>query len=389
MTPGVPPQRIYLDGNSLGPPLAGVRERLVDFVDREWSADLIAGWNDHGWWDLPTVVGDRIAPLIGAAPGQTIVADSTTVLLYKLASAALAIRPGKRWIVTAEPEFPTDRHILSALAAQHGLEVEAVAPDQVADALCGDTALVCLSHVNYRTGERLDLAGVTEAAHGHGALVLWDLSHSVGAMDLALDAAGVDLAVGCTYKYLNGGPGAPAFAYVAERHLPDLRQPISGWTGTDQPFAMSPVHVPAPGIRRLLSGTPPVIALVTLDAALRAWDGADMAAVRRRSLELTDRFIAGADRLLAPLGFEVVTPRDHDRRGSQVSLAHLEAYGVVRAALAAGVVGDYRAPGICRFGFAPLYVTDDDVDQALERIGAVVASGAHLDPAHHVQAAVT
>jgi kynureninase len=359
-------RRIYLDGNSLGPPAAGTAAALAAIVEH-WERSLIGGWNE-GWWDLPVTVGERIAPLLGAAPGQVVVGDSTTVLWFKAVGAALRLRPGRTTIVTQAGGFPTDRHAIDAL----GVPVVAVPPDDLAGALGDDTAVLAVTHVDYRTGRRLDLPALTAAAHAAGAVAVWDLSHSVGAMDLHLDADGVDLAVGCTYKYLNGGPGAPAFAYVAERHLDVLDQPLPGWVGHADPFAMSEVHEPAPGIRRMLSGTPPVLALAALDHALQRFDGIDLAALRARSLELTDRFLAGAQ----ALGLPTVTPLEHDRRGSHVSLQHEHALALTQALGAAGVVGDHRPPDLVRFGFAPLYTTDDDVDEALARLGQVLRSEA-------------
>lgn len=382
-------RRIYLDGNSLGPPQPGTLAAVRRAIDDEWAADLIGGWNGHGWWDLPLVLGDRIAPLLGAQPGQVVVADNTTVLWYKLLVAAVRLRPGARTIVTETGNFPTDRHVIDAVAAQHGLTVDAVPAPELAGRLTDDTAVLALTHVDYRTGARHDLAGLTALAHRRGAVALWDLSHSVGAMDLALDAAEVDLAVGCTYKYLNGGPGAPAFGYVATRHQTAFDQPIHGWVGHADPFSMDEEYRPAPGIRRLLSGTPPVLALRVLGAALDAWDGVDLAAIRARSVELTERFIAGADRALAPFGFEVVTPRSPAARGSQVSLRHEFAWEIVQAAIEVGVVGDYREPGLCRFGFAPLYLTTDDVDEALERLVGVMTTEAWRPFAERPRPAVT
>jgi len=355
-------RRIYLDGNSLGPPSPGTLEALQAVV-ADWERDLIGGWN-AGWWDLPVTIGARIGLLLGAAPGQVVVGDSTTVLWFKLVSAALRLRPERPTIVTQADGFPTDRHVLDALGAR----VVAVAGDDLASAVGSDTAVLALTHVDYRTGRRLDLAGLTAAAHDAGAVAVWDLSHSVGAMDLHLDEAEVDLAVGCTYKYLNGGPGSPAFAYVAERHLSTLDQPIPGWVGHADSFSMSEVHVPAPGIRRVLSGTPSIVALGALAAALDRFDGVDLQALRAQSLALTDRCIQRADEL----GLETVTPRDAESRGSQVSLRHEHAWSVVQACIDAGVVGDFRPPDLIRFGFAPRYTTLVDVDEAMTRLTEVL-----------------
>jgi kynureninase len=355
-------RRIYLDGNSLGPPSPGTAEVMSALV-AEWERELIGGWNE-GWWKLPVTVGERLAPLLGAAPGQVVVGESTTVLWFKLASASLRLRQGRRRIVTQAGGFPTNRHVLDALDAA----VVAVAHDEVVAAIDDTTAAIALAQVDYRTGRRHDLAPATAAAHAAGALALWDLSHSVGAMDLHLDAAQVDLAVGCTYKYLNGGPGSPAFAYVAARHLDAIEQPIPGWIGHVDPFSMSEVHVPAPGIRRLLSGTPSVFALRSLEHALHQFDGVDLAEVRRTSQRLTTRAIERAD----ALGLEVVTPREPSERGSQVSLRHEHAWEVMQALIAAEVIGDVRPPDLLRLGFAPLYLTEADVDEAFDRLDQIL-----------------
>jgi kynureninase len=374
-----PARRIYLDGNSLGPPTEGTADVLVQLV-HEWEQELIGGWN-AGWWDLPVTVGERIAPLLGAAPGQVAVGDSTTVMWSKLVTSAMALRPGRRRIVTQAGGFPTNRHVLDAL----GAEVVAVAHEELIDAVDGSTALVALAHVDYRTGRRHDLAVVTAAAHEAGAVVLWDLSHSVGAMDLHLDDAHVDLAVGCTYKYLNGGPGSPAFAYVSSRHLPSIEQPIPGWVGHADPFSMSEVHEPAVGIRRLLSGTPPVVALRVLDHALHRFEGVDLVELRRTSERLTQRAVDRSD----ALGLEVVTPREPTERGSQVSVRHEHAWEVMQALIEAGVVGDVRPPDLLRFGFAPLSVTEPDVDEAFDRVDQVLRDGAWRRWLDHPRPTVT
>jgi kynureninase len=305
--------------------------------------------------------------LLGAAPGQVVVGDSTTVLWFKAVAAALALRPARTTIVTQTGGFPTDRHAIDAL----GAPVVAVGPDDLEAALDPDAAVLAVTHVDYRTGRRLDLERLTAAAHAAGAVAVWDLSHSVGAMDLHLDAAGADLAVGCTYKYLNGGPGSPAFAYVAARHHPTLEQPIPGWVGHADPFSMSEVHQPAPGVRRMLSGTPPVLALRALDVALDAFAGIDLVALRAHSVALTERCLARADEL----GLETVTPRQAAERGSHVSLRHPHAWAVVQAGIEVGVVGDFRPPDLIRLGFAPLHLTLEDVDEAMDRLGRVLADG--------------
>jgi kynureninase len=372
------PRRIYLDGNSLGPPSPGTVEALTHLVEEEWGRDLIGAWTTWGWWDLPVAVGERIAPLLGAAPGQVVVGDSTTVLWYKLLGAAMRLRDGRSTIVTQLGSFPTDRHVIDAVAAQTGARVVAVPSEDLAagcdEILDEHTGVLAVTHVDYRTGYRLDLHALTRAAHEVGAIALWDLSHSVGAMDLELDAAGVDLAVGCTYKYLNGGPGSPAFAYVAAPHLATLDQPLPGWVGHADPFSMDERHRPASGIRRVLSGSPSVLALRALAVALDRFAGVDLAALRAHSVALTDRCIQLADEWLVPLGVELATTRHSARRGSHVSLRHPHAWEVVQAAIEVGVVGDHRPPDLIRLGFAPLHLTLDDVDEAMDRLAYVVES---------------
>jgi kynureninase len=368
---------IYLDGNSLGAPPVAVASAM-DAVQAEWRDDLIGGW-DAGWWDAPIAIGEKVAPLLGAGPGQVVVCDSTSVNLYKLLVAALRLRSGRRRLLTVEGNFPTDRYLIAEVAAQHGVGVEVVTPDVLEVALGrskDDIALLTLTHVDYRTGAMFDLARLTAAAHDAGALVVWDLSHSVGAVPLALDDAQADLAVGCSYKYLNGGPGAPAWCYVASRHQPVLRSPLTGWLSHDEPFAMADEYRPATGMRRLLVGTPPVLALRALDAALGAFSGVSMSDLRRKSLALTDLFIALADERLADRGFTVVTPRDHEHRGSQVSLSHPQAATFVPAMAERGVVGDLRPPDVLRFGLTPLYVRYVDVWDAIDQLVDVSAHGA-------------
>jgi kynureninase len=380
---------IYLDGNSLGPPQGDVVARLTRFVEDEWSGELIRAWNSRGWWDSPVTVGERIAPLLGAAPGQVIAGESTTVWLYKLLTAAMRLRPGRTQILTEAGQFPTDRHVIDAVAAQLGATVLAVAAGEIAAQIGESTAVVSMCHVDYRTGRLHDMATITAAAHAAGALTLWDLSHSVGAIDMHLDACAVDFAVGCTYKYLNGGPGSPAFAYVAERFVDRIEQPISGWIGHADPFSMDEQYLPANNLRRLLSGTSPVIALTVLDQAIDAFAGIDMAALRAHGVALTERFISRVDERLTDHGFEVASPRSGAERGSHVSLAHSDAYAIVQAAIAAGVIGDFRQPNLCRFGFAPLYITMDDVDEAVNRIERVMVEETYRLPDYQVRHTVT
>lgn len=378
---------IYLDGNSLGPVGRGVPERVAEVVQEEWSRGLIGSWNDADWSGLARRVGDRIAPLVGVAPGEVQVGDSTSVSLFKAMVAAARHRPDRTVLVIEEGTFPTDGYIAAGVADLLGLELRWCDRADPLASVDDDVALVSLTHVDFRTGEMLDLAATTAAVHERGALMLWDLCHSTGAVPVDLTAAGADIAVGCTYKYLNGGPGSPAFTWVSPALHDELRQPITGWWGHAAPFAMARDYEPAPGVTRWTSGTPPILALSTLHAALDAFEGITPAELRARSLSLTDYFIELLGERLPDL--EVVTPLEHERRGSQVSVRHPAAYGVVQALIARGVVGDFREPDIARFGFAPLYLTHADVHDAVDHLVLVLAGEEHLDPAYTTRRTVT
>jgi kynureninase len=358
---------IYLDGNSLGPLLKSVPERIRHVVEREWGQGLIRSWNAARWIDLPQRVGDKIAPLIGAERGEVVAADSTSVNLFKLLSAALGLQRGRAVILSERDNFPTDLYVAQGVRDQLGgrHEIKLVEASRIRDAIDDQVAVVMLTHVNFRTGARHDLAAITAAAHAKGALALWDLSHSVGAMPLAIGAARADLAIGCGYKYLNGGPGAPAFLYV-RRDLHDrIRPPLAGWMGHRDPFAFVPDYAPAEGILRNLCGTPPVLAMAALDAALDLWAEVDLAALRAKSVALADLLIALVEGQGSSLGLSLATTRDAEQRGSQVSFAHPEGYAVMQALIARGVIGDYRAPDLIRFGLTPLYLRYVDVFDAV------------------------
>lgn len=385
----LPDGLIYLDGNSLGPLPVGVRERVAAVVDREWGRDLITSWNTHDWIGLPARVGAKIARLVGAPADCVVAGDSTSVQLFKLIVAAARLRPDRRVVVTEPDNFPTDSYIIASAARLSGLDVRLCDPADVAASLADDVAVVALTHVDYRTGRMYDAPAVTAAAHGAGALMSWDLCHSAGAVRVHLDEWDADLALGCGYKYLNGGPGAPAFAYVHRRWHDQLDQPLSGWMGHAAPFALERDYRPAPGIARVQTGTPSVLSMATLDAALDAFEGVSMDDLRAKSLALTDCFVALAEERLAAYGVNVEVPRDHRFRGSQVCLRHPGAYGLVQALIARGVVGDFREPDLARFGFAPLYLRFVDAWDAVEHLVEVLASREWERPSYGVRAAVT
>lgn len=378
------PELLYLDGNSLGMLPMATRDRMHRLIDEEWGRDLVRGW--QRWAALPLEVGDRIGTLIGAAPGQVVVCDSISVNLYKLAVAALEAQPGRKVLVTDTGNFPSDRYVLQG-AAERGKgqlrlvptdPVLGVAPDSAHTYLADDVALVAFSHVDYRSAAINDVVALTEQAHRVGALVLWDLAHSLGSVSIDLDAVGVDFAVGCTYKYLNAGPGAPSFLYV-RRDLQDrLANPIQGWWGAADPFDMEAAYMPAAGIGRWQTGTAPIPGLVAVDEGARLLAEAGVDRLRQKSIRLTDHLIALADAWLAPLGFAVASTRDPERRGGHVILAHDEAYRISLAAAAAGVVGDARPPNLLRLTPAPLTTSFVDVWEAMSRLRDLVASSAHL-----------
>jgi kynureninase len=384
----IPEGIIYLDGNSLGALPRAVPGRIAAAVTEEWGRELISSWNTADWINLSSKVGAKIAPLIGVDPKDVWVSDSTSVSLFKTMVAACRLRPDRTAMVVERGTFPTDGYIAASVARMLDLELRWCDSADPAASFGDDVALVSLTHVDFRTGAMFDMGAVTEAAHRVGALVLWDLCHSAGAVPVDLARHDVDFAVGCTYKYLNGGPGSPAFMYAAPPYQAQLDQPLSGWMGHARPFDMELGYEPVDGIGRLASGTPPVLALTAVDAALDVFAGVDHATLRAASLSLTDYFIALVDARLGDT-FVVVTPREHDRRGSQVSLQHDQAYGVVQALIARGVVGDFRTPDVARFGFAPLYITHADVYDAVDHLVAVMQDQEYARPEYASRKAVT
>ncbi len=386
----LPTDLIYLDGNSLGALPIAVAEVVADVVHRQWGQRLIRSWNEADWWGASERVGDRIGQLIGAAPGQTVVADSTSVNLYKALHAAAVMRPGRSVALTDPDSFPTDLYVMASVARQVGWRVELVRPDQAVERITqlgSDLAVAAYSSVDYRTGRRWDLPAITAAAREVGALSCWDLCHSAGVLPLRLDQDGCDLAVGCGYKYLNGGPGAPAFLYVAARHQEEFAHPLTGWHGHAQPFEMGGEFRPAPSITRGRVGTPPLLSLLALEAALDVYSGLSLDAVRARSLSLTGFFLECLDALGVQL--EVATPREPELRGSQVSLRHRAGYAVVQALIARGVIGDFRQPDIIRLGFSPLYVTHVDALAAAVHLADVITTRAYEHPDFATRASVT
>ena len=398
---------IYLDGNSLGAQPRAVPARVAAVVAQQWGRDLITSWNKAGWFALPRRVGDRIAPWIGAQAGQVVAADTTSINLYKALSAALSIarqQDGTRRVVVSErSNFPTDLYIAEALCRERGCTLKLIEPHEVLQSLQPDVAVLMLTQVNYRTGALHDMAHITAAAHAAGVLTVWDLCHSAGAVPVDLTGADADFAVGCTYKYFNGGPGSPAFVWVHPRHVARCWQPLAGWWGHAAPFDFTPEYQPAMDITRYQCGTQPIISLAALDAALDVFDAAaglgGMAALRAKSLQLTDLFIELVE-AQCPGQFELVTPRAHARRGSQVCLSPTarlpagSAYAIVQALIARGVIGDFRAgdaqqPDIVRLGFTPLYLRHEDVWHAARHLAEVLQKQEYLKPEFNQRHAVT
>ena len=381
---------IYLNGNSLGAMPKAALTRAQQVIQAEWGTDLIKSWNTAGWFELPSRLGNLLAPLIGAAEGEVVVTDSTSINLFKALAAALQMQAAqpesaaRKVIVTERSNFPTDIYMAEGLTRwlDRGYRLHLVdTPEELASAINSDTALVMLTHVNYRTGYLHDMAAITAHAHRQGALILWDLAHSAGAVPVELIRSEADFAVGCTYKYLNGGPGSPAFIWVPKHHQAAFHHPLSGWWGHAAPFAMQPSFAATPGIRRALCGTQPMVSLAMVESGLQVFAQTSMKAIRSKSLALTDLFIALVERRCASHPLHLVTPRAHAQRGSQASFTHPHAYAVIQTLIERGIIGDYREPGIMRFGFTPLYTRFVDVWDAVEGLRDILDQQAYTPDA--------
>jgi kynureninase len=386
----VPEGVLYLDGNSLGALPKKTAPRLQQIVTEEWGRDLIRSWNAHDWFRYPRRVGDRIAKILGAAPGQVVAADSTSVNLFKMLGAAAGLRSGRPVIVSEEENFPTDLYVAQGFAALLGsTRLELVRRADLRSAIDEDVAVVTLTHVDFRTGEIHDMRELTRLCHDRGAMVVWDLSHSAGAVPLHLDRDDVDFAIGCGYKYLNGGPGAPAYLYVAERHHAAIRPPLSGWMGHEAPFAFDTDYRPAAGIERHLCGTPAILAMAALEVGVEIATRADIEQLREKSRRMGDLFLRLVDERCQGLGLTPACPRDSAKRGSQVSLSHPEGYPIMQALIAENVIGDFRAPDVLRFGFTPLYLRYVDVWDAVMILKRILESGAWRRPEFQTRQLVT
>lgn len=385
----IPDGVIYLDGNSLGAMPKTAAARAKSMISDEWGEMLIRGWNDAGWMEQPKRVGDLVARLIGAAPGTVVMGDTLSIKVYQALASALEMKPDRKVVVSDNGNFPTDLYIADGLikSLDKGHVLKTPNPEDVESLINDELAVLMLTHVDYRTGRMYDMKRITKMAHDAGAIVIWDLAHSAGAVPVDLAGCEADFAVGCTYKYLNGGPGAPAFIYVRPDHAKTARPALSGWLGHAAPFAFDLEYSPAPDVSRMRVGTPPVIQMTVLEEAMKAWDGVEMADIRARSIELCEQFIAGVEASCPML--ELASPRDANKRGSQVSFRFEDGYAVMQALIARGVIGDFRAPDIIRFGFTPLYIDKNDVDGAVKILAEIMETRAWDKPEFHKRNAVT
>lgn len=385
----LPEGMIYLDGNSLGPLPKATKDRVSSMIEDEWGKMLITGWNKAGWMQQPGAIGDRIGRLIGAEPGHVMMGDTLSIKVYQAVASALEMNPERRVVLSDNGNFPSDLYIVQGLLKSLGpdYELRVVNPEDVADNITDDIAVLMLTEVDYRTGRKHDMKALTDLAHAQGVVTVWDLAHSAGALPVDLAGCNADFAVGCTYKYLNSGPGGPAFIYVAPRHVDVARPALSGWLGHEAPFAFDLEYRPGTGIERMRVGTPPMIQLAALGASMDIWDQVDMQALRARSIALCDRFIAGVEASCPEL--TLASPRDGNTRGSQISFAFEEGYAAMQAVIERGVIGDFRAPNIMRFGFTPLYIDEEDVDRAVAIIADVMNNRLWDRPEYKIRAAVT
>lgn len=388
----LPKDTIYLDGNSLGPLPIAAKERVEDVVSKQWGNDLISSWNQNNWIDLPTIVGDKIAPLIGAERGQVICCDSISINLFKLLAAALGLQSTRKVVLSQVDNFPTDLYAtqgLSSLVGEKQCQLKLVEERSLVESLDRSVAVLLLTHVNFRNGEKHDMAQITKLAQDQGILVIWDLAHSAGAMPLHLDAHNVDFAVGCGYKYFNGGPGAPAFVYVAARHQPKVKQPLAGWMGDRAPFQFNPQYQPAPGINKFLSGTPNIISMAALDAALDVFKDVDLEAVWDKSTELSELFRQTVSKNKNLDGLSLISPIDTNQRGSQLAYSHPQAFAISQALIDHKVIVDFRAPNILRFGFTPLYTRFIDVFHATQILEQIFSKKLYQHKQYQAQQKVT
>lgn len=384
--------QIYLDGNSLGALPVNAQQRALEVVEQQWGKDLITSWNKHRWIDLPNQVGEKIAPLIGAQAGQVICCDSISVNLFKLLTCAIEMQPGRHRVVSQQDNFPTDLYMVQGLCDLLGsneCELVLVEEDKIEEALDASVAVLMLTHVNFRSGKIHSMQRLTDLAHRQGIIVIWDLAHSAGALPVNLDECEVDFAVGCGYKYLNGGPGAPAFVYAAKRHQAALKQPLQGWMGHARPFDFNHNYHRAEGMQCFLVGTPPVISMAILDEALNVFEDVDMTVIRQKSVQLCELFIQLLNESSELNVFNMVSPEQSEQRGSQVSIAHQHAYEICQALIAKGVIADFRAPNILRFGFTPLYTSFEDVWHAVQCFMGIMTEKTYLREEFRVKAKVT
>ena len=385
----LPADMIYLDGNSLGPLPSATGAKVQDMLSREWGQMLITGWNKAGWMGLPTGLGDRIGRLIGAEPGSVVVGDTLSIKVYQAVASALELNPGRKVVLSDNGNFPSDLYMADGLLRSlgDGFELRVVDPEDVAAHITEDLAVLMLTEVDYRSGRIHDMKALTEMAHANSVVTVWDLAHSAGAIPVDLSGCNADFAVGCTYKYLNGGPGAPAFIYVAPRLAGRVRPALSGWLGHEAPFAFDLDYRPGAGIERMRVGTPPVIQMTALASAMDIWDMADMRDVRAKSIELTELFVKRVEATCSQL--QLASPRDPSQRGSQVSFRFAEGYAVMQALIARGVIGDFRSPDIIRFGFTPLYIDEDDVERAVEILADIMQNRLWDAPEYKIRQRVT